>query len=132
MWYGQSERTRQFGTFPRSCVYVHSKSAISAPSPQISSVSASPLRPTLPPVGIPPTYMTSQSNSRISLPVKGKTFLVKIEIFGFIESSISSVVGNLESLCNSLQQYYFPLKPAELSKLFLSELTKPSNKKRLS
>ncbi|PAV60902.1 hypothetical protein WR25_17154 [Diploscapter pachys] len=93
MWYGQSERTRQFGTFPRSCVYVHSKSAISAPSPQISSISASPLRPTLPPVGIPPTYMTSQNNSRISLPVKGSGFRNRDRELGH---SFMLVMGMLE------------------------------------
>lgn len=66
IWFGQNERTRKFGTFLRSSVFVHGK-GLGGTTPTPASPAAIPSRP-LPPL---PPQEDPGGNSRITLPIRG-------------------------------------------------------------
>ncbi|KAK6033673.1 protein tyrosine kinase [Ostertagia ostertagi] len=60
LWYGQNERTRKFGKFLRSSVFVHGKSMVNHSQRETA---------------------VSVGNSRISLPIRGSFFALRMRIF---------------------------------------------------
>ncbi|RCN47013.1 hypothetical protein ANCCAN_06944, partial [Ancylostoma caninum] len=57
LWYGQNEKTRKFGSFLRSSVFVHSKSVTLGREPFVPS-----------------------GNSRISLPIRGRCYSLFLQV----------------------------------------------------